>query len=654
MIEHLRQQIKRFTEQNPERLILGIGLAYFCLLSYAIYRGINSATSARITLALQAFWGAALLCILAAVLLHLYKSGTLYRWINAALAALSHVPIALKTVFFVSILLLPGLLIYSRLDRNLLGDNWIMASVVLLLTLAGAILFPSEKIENLSSRAALSLMGIAFGVVVAGQFGLVNNYPFSLTWSEGNRFYDYSLIFGQSIYQHSENLVIPYGSPGRYGLWGIWFLFDSLPIAFHRAWDALLWFVPTLLFGWFALRRVDHFPIRLTIALWIALFLNQGPIYAPLLLSAILAVLPMDNKNPWIRAAFLAVAGVYVGLSRWTWSLIPGMWGALIDLYLYYPQRTGSWFRRLLPTLGLGLAGSLPGILVNLNRILAPQETTLSLSQPLLWYRLLPNSTFRPGILLGLAYAVGPLLLLMIWLLVIRLIRLDGLQALGTAGVLLAFLATGLVASVKIGGGSNLHNLDMFLVSLMLIVALWLAQKGTFSPGSWPLIGQALLAVVFILPAYTVLMNISHLDPLPDQQVVQKALKRIDFWVEQTKEEGEVLFMDQRQLLTFGYIKNVELVPDYEKKYVMDQAMADNHTYFEQFYEDLREQRFSLIVSELLYTQLQDRTSAFSEENNAWVKWVSKPILCYYQPEATIRQIGVELLTPRENPGDCP
>ena len=35
----------------------------------------------------------------------------------------------------------------------------------------------------------------------------------------------------------------------------------------------------------------------------------------------------------------------------------------------------------------------------------------------------------------------------------------------------LAFLAVGLIASAKIGGGSNLHNIDMFWITLALIAA---------------------------------------------------------------------------------------------------------------------------------------------------------------------------------------
>jgi hypothetical protein len=44
----------------------------------------------------------------------------------------------------------------------------------------------------------------------------------------------------------------------------------------------------------------------------------------------------------------------------------------------------------------------------------------------------------------------------------------------------------------------------------------------------------------------------------------------------------------------------------------------------------------------------------FGDENNAWVKWVAGPILCYYKPLVTFKDVKVQLLTPREDAGDCP
>ncbi len=43
----------------------------------------------------------------------------------------------------------------------------------------------------------------------------------------------------------------------------------------------------------------------------------------------------------------------------------------------------------------------------------------------------------------------------------------------------------------------------------------------------------------------------------------------------------------------------------------------------------------------------------FGEENNAWVKWVSVPVLCYYEPVKTIKAMRVQLLIPKAEVDDC-
>ena len=111
--------------------------------------------------------------------------------------------------------------------------------------------------------------------------------------------------------------------------------------------------------------------------------------------------------------------------------------------------------------------------------------------------------------------------------------------------------------------------------------------------------------------------------------------------------------MDQRQLLTFGYIQDVPLVSDYEKKYLMDMAMANNREYPENFYADLRDHRFALIISDPLYEVEKSQQDSFGEENNAWVERIARPILCYYKPDVNLRDVRIHLLAPRQNQEDC-
>ena len=92
--------------------------------------------------------------------------------------------------------------------------------------------------------------------------------------------------------------------------------------------------------------------------------------------------------------------------------------------------------------------------------------------QPLLWSRLFPSSTYPEGIILGLLLAVGPLILFLLYLVISKRWKLNRWQKLGILLPVVLFLMVGLIISVKIGGGDNLHNLDMFLISLIFVTAL--------------------------------------------------------------------------------------------------------------------------------------------------------------------------------------
>jgi hypothetical protein len=225
----------------------------------------------------------------------------------------------------------------------------------------------------------------------------------------------------------------------------------------------------------------------------------------------------------------------------------------------------------------------------------------------------------------------------------------------------------GLVVSVKIGGGNNLHNMDMFLVSLVLLGGMSLGGRDIHrfhreknnEPGAsledeqWPLSIRLAAILAVLIPSWAVVRTGQRLE-LPDRRVTEQAVQLIASKAERLLKSGEVLFLDQRQLLTFGAVRGIPLVTDYEKKYMMDQAMAGNAGYFKTFYTDLAEHRFALIVSEPLFTNLQGDEYGFQEENNAWVRWVAGPLLCYYAPLQTIPEVRVQLLVPRAQPQGCP
>jgi hypothetical protein len=289
---------------------------------------------------------------------------------------------------------------------------------------------------------------------------------------------------------------------------------------------------------------------------------------------------------------------------------------------------------------------------------------------------LLPNATYGDGILVGLLQAVTPLILILAYF-GARYWTPTRLQALAIGLALVAFLAVGLIVSTKIGGGGDLHNLDMFLIGLLLVAAVLWRSAETQGDGDLRRVPGwlvCLAALGLALPAYRPLLSLRPLSfsrdvewisvltdverprdlgSLPDKAVVESSLEQLNRTVADAARHGPVLFMDQRQLLTFGYVQNIVLVPEYEKKRLMDEALSGNRAYFEPFYGDLAAKRFALIVSSPLRTPIQDSEYGFGEENNAWVRWVAKPVLCQYEELDTLDEVKVELLVPSGGSAPC-
>ena len=533
---------------------------------------------------------------------------------------------------------------------------------VLLAAVWGAAYISLTGTANLVTRDTLGIsLGVLLFVSMLALSSLsVVNYPFTLYWSEGNRFYDYSLVFGQALYKHAGPLVNPYGAIGRYALWGVLFLWQGLPIWAHRLWNLVLQTLPVLIFAWLLTRKLKPWTLRYGMMLWITLFLTAlAPLHPPFIVAAIISILFAFDKDPVWRGAALVLASIYVGLSRWTWVLAPAAIGALIDLLLYYPLRQGSVLRRVMPTVLLVVVSVIAGLFPSLGDYLSiAQGTSMTVSQPLLWYRLLPNDTLGPGVLLLVLMYTVPVLLILAWQSFNKELQLDWLQRIAIWVTLTGFFVVGLVISTKIGGGGDLHNLDMYLISLLVlaVIGFMLQYEAQLRLPVW---GVGLIFIAFL----TMIYNFIPLNPgssylsildLPGERETTQTLSVVQHEVAHYAENGEVLLIDHRQLLTFGYLPAIPLIPDYEKKFMMDQAMGNNADYFRAYYNDLAGKRFALIVTEPLRSISKDEIGGpFSEENDAWVLWVSNPTLCFYQPIYESKETNVELLIPIQSPVGC-
>jgi len=345
-------------------------------------------------------------------------------------------------------------------------------------------------------------------------------------------------------------------------------------------------------------------------------------------------------------------------LSEWRYILLYGLAGLIGGFGISGWKRLGSYFEGITSNIQSNpdTASQIIDSAGGSEAISSGGVSGVITDQVLLWSRLWPNPTYKEGIIIGLLLAVGPLLIFLFYLALSKRWKLNIWQKLGFSIPMFIFLLVGIVISVKIGGGSNLHNLDMFLVGMIFVAAFaWErgAEETLISITGTPLWEHLVVFLALAIPAFYPVIGAKPLS-LPPANKVKQTLSLIKKEARLAVEQGgEVLFMDQRQLLTFGDVGEIPLVADYEKKIVMDKAMSQDEAYFEDFYRDISNQRFALIVSEPQRLRLADESEDWGAENDVWIKWVTQPMLCFYEPDHILQKTRVWLLVPREKPLDC-
>ena len=281
-----------------------------------------------------------------------------------------------------------------------------------------------------------------------------------------------------------------------------------------------------------------------------------------------------------------------------------------------------------------------------------------SLSSELLWYRMFPNATYFLGILPAALLASLP-----IWLAVYLVFRSNPaaswhpIRLTLIVGALLVLFVGGLLVSLKIGGGADLHNFDAYFVLLLivcsyLIFARYRLENGELSPRV-PLPWILALAI-FIIPAWSWLRfngGVRSYDPSATTKTLQGLQEHID---DVKADGGEILFITQRHLISMHMLEGVRLVPEYEREDLMEMAMGNNTAYLGRFRSDMENQRFDLIVVDPLKFNIISRNRSFSEENNVWVRRVMRHILCNYREAAIFPADDIALYMPQEGDRQCP
>lgn len=520
--------------------------------------------------------------------------------------------------------------------------------------------------QNWGFSFAIFCLSAGIGYELFNRFRDVNSYPFSLGWSEASRYYYGSLVFAEKLYGLKLPLSILH--PSRYLLQSIPFLWDDTNILTHRAWQFFLWagllFFTSLILVQKLLREKFSVLFRGILTYFIFLFFLKIGVYYHLAPIIFLPLLFYSPDRPINTLIGILLGSIWAGISRINWIPVPAVMVSL--LYILDRSRSGKSFVELLrlPLFwgAIGLVSAFASQYIYL--FISGNQQSLeaagsSFTSALLWNRLFPSDSNPLGVLVWIGiYALPLLYALRVLILNSKLSRTQNLFSILTS---LVFFLGGLLVSVKIGGGADLHNMDGFALFLVFIPLVYLSSSADDLPAlkaplSWAMVVMALVSpLIFTIPSLRAYPEF-HVD------YNQNGVKIIKKLAERKAREGEVLFINERHLVTFGMI-DVPLVHDYEAVTLMEMVMSGNSAYLERFNQDISSQRFSAIVSAKLNT-VQKTEGQFFEENNLWNSLVASKILCYYEPlvvrdepETTsileVDETKLEFLIPRTDPGDC-
>jgi hypothetical protein len=568
------------------------------------------------------------------------------------------IPVALLVIFLI---IYPAVMMHPYYGM-LLDKPWIRFLIAWWLTLFGMLCLKSLSSQfSWAGALAAALILQASVARVASTLPAISADPFSLGWAETSRFYDASLFFGPQLYGTRVPWAVLH--PLLHLLLAIPFLIPGSPLWLHRVWQVFLRLGLTFVTGIAFSRwlKIEDKLLRWFFILWVFIFLLQGPIYLHLLLPVILILLGFSETNQRKTLAIVIAASLLAGLSRINWFPVPAMLASALYL-LRVPVKGQRLIRYLsLPALWF-LVGVLSALVSQWTYIFLSGNLAnwrafySSTTSALLWYRLWPNETFPLGILPSIIIVSLPLILIITRKLWKRPGILHPLRLFALVAELVILFAGGLMVSVKIGGGGDLHNLDAFIILLLLFAGTLFWDRQINEP-SLPEHG---ISFPWLLAAFAVLVpfwfGIQSVKPIGqfDPMVAEAALTQIrSIAVQTAKDGGEVLFISQRHLLTFRGFDHIPLVEEYEKDFLIEMLMANNVSYLTEFYDDLRAHRFALIVADTQWYKFQDVGENWGEENNLWVQAVTIPLLCEYQ-QTRIPGVNVSLLIPRARPTNCP
>ena len=576
-------------------------------------------------------------------------------WLWKFVYGLSRLRLALLLLMGGLVAAFPALL-YSRFQIYV-DQYWIRYTIFawLVVALAACIMAYWQKVWLESLVFSALSLAVAYHLIT--YFPDVSNYPFSLGWSEASRYYLASNVFAERIYGHDLPWVTMHLT--RYLMQAFPFLISGSPIWIHRLWQVILRFTTPYITGYLMARyfKISTPKVIGAFGAWAGLYFFQGPVFYHLIVVVMLVFLLVQPRRFWRTLLVVALISVYAGFSRINWVPMAGLMAAVL-YFMDTPVPSGGWrsaVRYLLPPVNWVLVGTAVGFatqqfwVVNSGN---PEELFYSsFTSYLIWRRLFPNPSYPMGILPHILLVTGPLLVYLAMVFFAWRRRVHWLRWLALVGITGVLFVGGLVVSIKIGGGTNLHNMDVYLVMVLLIAAV--VYLGRMHDQDRQIVRIRipfwLKAAIFAMP---ILFMVSYggrtVVPF-DQQAAQDNLNQIQRYVDEAVAEGgEVLFISERHLITFGLIKNAPLVHEHEKVLLQEMVMAKNEVYLANLGAELAGQRYALIVTDHLPSVWKDPNIVpLAMENNVVLKNLVPLFTCAYEERDILLQGSLDILVPK-------
>lgn len=234
--------VKQFSKNQKITLVYLLISVFFFLAVYDFYQGyilignLPSLESKRFVVFIiamffpLALWGYGL---------YLAVHGILPDKLKILIESIfNRTPVFTRIVIMVVLIFLPTVLFLFTSFGNYFFIYWLRLFALFSCGIFAALLISYKNIEFTWLLKASGMVLVTAAVFVIGtRLALVSSYPFTLSWSEGNRFWDYSIMFGASRYINpSGKTIVPFLEAGRQFLWALPFMFPSIGILGMRIW----------------------------------------------------------------------------------------------------------------------------------------------------------------------------------------------------------------------------------------------------------------------------------------------------------------------------------------------------------------------------------------------------------------------------------